>query len=139
MRNTIMRILINAIALMVTAALLPGISLTDDGFLTILLLGVLIGILNALVRPFLLLLTCPAVILTFGLFILVINGLLLQLAAALSGGRLVIDGFGWAVLGGIIMSIVALVLEGLFNMRDDDDIRRKTDGTIIEIRKNNED
>ena len=125
MRNLILRILINAVAILITAALLPGIMLADDGLGTLLLLGAIIGVVNALVRPFLILLTCPAVILSFGLFVLVINGLMLQLAATISGDRLIIDGFGWAVLGGIIMSLTALALEIIIGMDDGHDQTRQ--------------
>jgi putative membrane protein len=125
MRNLILRILINAVAILITAALLPGIMLADDGLGTLLLLGAIIGVVNALVRPFLILLTCPAVILSFGLFVLVINGLMLQLAATISGDRLIIDGFGWAVLGGIIMSLTALALETIIGMDDGYDQTRQ--------------
>lgn len=125
MRNLILRILINAVAILITAALLPGIMLADDGLGTLLLLGAIIGVVNALVRPFLILLTCPAVILSFGLFVLVINGLMLQLAATISGDRLIIDGFGWAVLGGIIMSLTALALEIIIGMDDGYDQTRQ--------------
>ena len=125
MRNLILRILINAIAIFVAAAILPGIQLADDGLGTLLLLGLIIGVINALVRPLLILLTCPAVILTLGLFILVINGVLLQLAASLSGERLLIDSFGWAILGGIIMSLTAMALEGVLGIREENNYEKQ--------------
>lgn len=107
------RIAINAVALAVVASVLPGIHVTGDGVQTILIAAVIFGIVNALVKPLVALLTCPLFIVTLGLFILVINGLMLRLTAALSGGRLVVDGWLPAILGGIIMSLVSMALEAV--------------------------
>jgi putative membrane protein len=123
----LLRIIINAIAIAITASLLPGIHVVNQDLGTLLIIGLIFGIVNALIKPVLSVLTCPFIILTLGLFIFVINGLMLLLTASLSGGRLTIDGFWWAVGGGIIMGIVGLVLEGVFGNRD-----RKETGTHIE-------
>lgn len=125
MRNFLLRVLINAVAIAVTASLLPGIQIVNNDIGTLLLIGFVFGIVNAIVKPILTFLTCPFVILTLGLFLLVINGLMLMLTASLSGGRLIVDGFGWAVVGGIIMGIVGIVLEGLLNVDDEDGEKRK--------------
>ncbi len=118
MRKFVIRVVISAVAIAVTASILPGIRVADQGLGTLLVLGLIFGLVNALVKPLVSLLTCPFILLTFGLFIFVINGLMLLLTANLSGGRLVVDGFWWAVVGGIIMGIVNLVLESAFGVRE---------------------
>ena len=110
MRNFLIRLIINAIALSITASLLPGISV-NGGLGTLLLVALIFGIVNAIIKPILILLTCPAVILTLGIFILVINGLLLQITSSLSNGALMVEDFGWAFVGGIVMGIVGVVVE----------------------------
>lgn len=115
MRNFVIRIIINAIAIVIAASLLPGIEV-NDGLGPVLIIGMLITIVNATLRPILTFLTCPAVILTLGLFVLIINGALLQVAAWLAGGNFTIDGFGTAFIAGIIMGVTNMVLEGLFGL-----------------------
>lgn len=118
MRNFLIRVIISAIAISITAYLLPGITLADDSLGALLIIGLVFGIVNAIIKPILLFLTCPAVIITLGLFILVINGVMLMLTASLVPA-LSVDGFGSAFLGGIIMSITSMVLEGLLGISDD--------------------
>src|SRR6185436_514269 len=117
MGKFLLRVIINAIAIAITASVLPGIHVVNRDLGTLLIIGLIFGIVNALIKPILSVLTCPFIILTLGLFIFVINGLMLLLTANLSGGRLVIDGFWWAVLGGIVMGIVGLVLESVLGLR----------------------
>ncbi|MCA9914434.1 MAG: phage holin family protein [Anaerolineae bacterium] len=117
MRNFIIRILINAIAIVITAQLLPGIQVTNE-FVPLLIVALVLTIVNAMLKPILLLLSCPLVLLTLGLFILVVNAFALQIAAYFSGNNFVIDGFWPAFWGGIIMAIVNMVLEGIIG--DDD-------------------
>jgi putative membrane protein len=119
MGKFLLRVIINAIAIAVTASLLSGIHVVNRDLGTLLIIGLVFGIINALVKPLLSLLTCPFIILSLGLFLLVINGLMLLLTASLSGGRLIVDGFWWAVLGGIVMSIVGMILESILGIRDD--------------------
>src|SRR5215470_13284921 len=111
MGKFLLRVIINAIAIAITASILPGIHVVNQDLGTLLIIGLIFGIVNALIKPILSVLTCPFIILTLGLFIFVINGLMLLLTASLSGGRLTIDGFWWAVAGGIIMGVVGLILE----------------------------
>lgn len=120
MREFFIRVLISAIAIAITAFLLPGITVASDNVFTLLMVGLVIGLVNAIVKPLLIFLTCPAVLLTLGLFILVINALMLQLAASIVGDALIIDGFGWAFVGGIVMGITTMILEGLLGLGDDD-------------------
>ena len=95
--------LIRAIAIVITAYLLPGVRLS--GFLAALVTAVVLGLINTFIRPLLLLLTLPLNILTLGLFTLVINALLVMLTSALVPGFFV-AGFGWALLFGLVLSIV---------------------------------
>ena len=115
LRNFVLRLIINMIALVVTATVIPGIAVSNE-FMPLLVVALIFGIVNALLKPILTLLTCPAVILTLGLFLLVINGFVLQLTAYFAGGRFTVDGFWAAFFGGIIMAITNMVLEGIVGL-----------------------
>ncbi len=106
----VLRWLLNALALWVTDKLLPGI--TISGIDHLLLAALVIGLINALIRPVLLVLTIPITVLTLGLFLLVLNALLFWLAAAIVPGFLV-AGFWWAFLGAMIIAIVGFALSFL--------------------------
>jgi len=85
-------------------------------------MAVVLGLVNAIVRPILKLLTCPLVILTLGLFTLVINGVTLFLAATITQGLgfgYYVDGFFPAFLGALIVSIVTVIGSALFKEDDD--------------------
>jgi putative membrane protein len=110
-RNFIIRLVINAIALYVTASILPGIHIVNNEIGTLLVIAFVFGIVNAVIKPIVKILTCPLVILTLGLFIFVINALMLLLTAALVPDRFVIDSFWWAFGGGVVMGIVAIIVE----------------------------
>ena len=101
-----LRILITACGLLLAARLLEGLHV--GGAVSLLLLALALGVVNAIVRPLALLLTLPITILTLGLFLLVLNGAMLGLAALLVPG-FVIDGFGTALLGAIIVSLTGMV------------------------------
>lgn len=110
LRNFLIRLVINMIALSITAELLPGIAI-NGGAGTLLLIALVFGIVNAVLKPILLVLTCPMVILSLGLFVLVINGVMLLITSALLGDRFVVNGFWTAFLGGIVMGIASIVIE----------------------------
>ena len=112
MRDFLIRVIINAIAVAITATIIPGIAVTNDIF-PLLMVGVILTLVNAFIKPILMLLSCPAVLLTLGLFILVINGVVLQIAASFAGDSFTIASYWDAFLGGIVMAIVNMVLEGL--------------------------
>jgi len=114
-RDFLIRVVVNAIAIAVAATLLPGIHVRDGSISTYLLLGIVFGLVNALVKPIVTLLTCPLIIVTLGLFILVINGLMLMLTGSLTG-LLAVNGLGSAILGGIVMGLVNVVLEAVFGL-----------------------
>jgi putative membrane protein len=99
--------LINALALLAVAYVLPGIVLAD--FTTALVAALVLGLVNTLIRPVLILLTLPATILTLGLFIFVINGLLFWMVGSWLQG-FTVGGFWWGVLGAIVYSIVSWAL-----------------------------
>lgn len=113
----ILRLLANAAALAVATALLAGITLTaptaEGKAVTLLVVAGIFGVLNAVVKPVFRLVTVPLVLLTLGLFLVVINALMLLLTSWIST-RLelgwVVDGFGTAVLGAVIVSVVSFVL-----------------------------
>jgi len=116
MTKFIFRWLINAVALYVAVWIVPGIEYYSD-WVGILWLALIIGLLNALVRPLLKFLTCPLIILTLGFFTLVINTGILLLASNIGqslGIGLMVDGFGSALLGSIIMSLVSVVMSIIF-------------------------
>lgn len=99
-----------ALAVGISAYLLPGISV--DGAFAALVAAVALGFINAIIRPVLLVLTLPVNLLTLGLFTLVINALMVQLAAALVPGFSV-SGFGWALLFSIVLFLVNAALRGV--------------------------
>ena len=112
MRGLLLRWLILAVAIMVAAYLFKGIHIS--GFGTALFAAMALGILNALFRPILLVLTLPINILTLGLFTFVINAVLLLMTSGLIGG-LVVEGFGSALLGSFIISLVSWLLSSFVN------------------------
>lgn len=111
MRHLLFRWLINAVALAIAAYLLPGLHFEHD-IGSLLIVAVVFGIVNALVRPVLTMLSCPLIVLTLGLFVLVINALLILLTGWISdmyGLGFTVDGFWPALLGGIIVGLVSTV------------------------------
>lgn len=99
--------IITAIALGVTAWLIRGVHVAS--LLALLVAALVVGLVNAVVRPILVILTLPITIVTLGLFYLIVNGVAFALAAGLAPG-FSIDGFGWAVLGALVMSIVSAII-----------------------------
>jgi len=106
--------ILNAVALLVVAYLLPSIHLASFG--AALLAALLLGLVNAVLRPLLLLLTLPVTLLTLGLFIFVINGLMFWLAGSLIEG-FVVGGFWPAVIGSLLYSVVSWALSGLLDSK----------------------
>ena len=110
----LLRWLITAVALAVAMSVVPGIHVGGDRpWLTIAGMAILLGLVNAFLRPLLKLLSCPLIIVTLGLFLLVINAVSLWLAAWLAGKLGVpftIDTFGHAFLAGLVISVVSFIL-----------------------------
>ncbi len=109
----LVRILVNAIAVFVLADLLTGISVRD--FQATLIVAVVLIVLNTLLKPVLVILTLPINLITLGLFTLVINALIVMLADNIVNG-FDVDSFWWALLFGLILSIV----NGLIDSGDKD-------------------
>jgi len=117
----LVRLIINAAALWVATRVVTGISYTGDGVL-LLLVSLVFGVLNASLKPVLMVLTFPFLIITLGLFTFVLNALLLWLTGAISatlGLGFHVEGFRAAFLGGLVVSLVSLLLS-LFVGRGDD-------------------
>ena len=102
--------LINTVALIAVAYLLPGVRVAT--FAAALVAALVLGLVNAVVRPILILLTLPATVLTLGLFIFVINGLLFWFVGSFIQG-FVVAGFWWGVLGAIVFSLISWLLAAL--------------------------
>jgi putative membrane protein len=118
----LVRWVITALALVVAAWLVPGIRVAGSAWIAYAVMAVVLGLVNALVRPLLKFLTCPLILLTLGLFTLVINGITLWLSAGLSNVvaqgmglsiAFYVDSFWAAFLGALIVSVVTLVLSSL--------------------------
>jgi putative membrane protein len=113
----LLRVLVNAAALGVATWLLSGITLSGSSdtqkIVTVLLVALIFGVINAIVKPLFRIVTIPIILLTLGIFLLVINALLLMLTSWLSGVFGLgwhVDGFWTALWGSIIISIVSFIL-----------------------------
>ena len=106
--KTLLRWLLLAAALLLVAYLYPGVTVTNFG--AAMIAALLLGLLNAVVRPLLVLLTLPVTLLTLGLFLFVINALMFWAAASVLDGFSV-TGFGAALLGSLIYSIAGMVID----------------------------
>ena len=106
----LMNLLISGLAVFISAYILPGVHV--DGFVTALVAAVVLGIANILVKPILLILTLPITIITLGLFYFVINALIILLVAKIVPGFKV-DGFWWALIFALVLSIVGSFLNSL--------------------------
>lgn len=117
----VIRWLITAFALFVAAWLVKGIRVEGNAWLVFAVTALILGLLNALVRPVLKLLSCPLILLTLGFFVLIINGLMLWLASSIAVHwfhvGFLVRGFWSAFWGALIVSIVSVILSAL--LRDD--------------------
>lgn len=129
MTNFLIRTGVNAVALWVAAWLIDGIVLAEDDakfasqFTTILLVALIFGVVNAVVKPIATFLAFPAIILTLGLFTFVVNAFLLQLTEWIAeplGLSFVITEFWWdAVLGALVITLVSMVLNWVLPEKED--------------------
>lgn len=117
----LLRWIITSLSLFAAAELVPGIRVGRDAWTAFAAMAIILGLMNAIVRPILKLLSCPLIILTLGLFSLVINGVTLWLASAIAVGwfhvGFYVDGFMAAFFGALIVSVVSLILTMV--VRDD--------------------
>lgn len=107
----ILQILISSVAVYFTAWLLPGISVKSYG--SAILVAIVLGVLNAILKPVLQLLSLPITVLTLGLFLFVINALVIMLASWILGSNFHVNNFWWALLFSIIVSLVSGILDAL--------------------------
>lgn len=108
--NTLLKVLLTALAVIVLANLLPGVAVT--GYLSAVIVAVVIALLNMFVRPLLIFFTLPATLVTFGLFLFVINAIIILLADKLIDG-FAVSGFWTALLFSILLSIFRSALFSL--------------------------
>ena len=106
----LLRVILNGVAVFLAAQLIPGIGVS--GFGAALVAGLVLGLINAVIRPVLILLTLPATLLSLGLFIFVVNAVCLGLAAWLVPG-FTISGFWAALFGAIVISVISWLLSAL--------------------------
>jgi putative membrane protein len=116
--NLLIRWIITSISLFIAAWLVPGIRVQSEAWTIFAVMAVILGLVNAVIRPILKLLSCPLIILTLGLFVLVINGFTLWLASIIAVRwfhvGFYVDDFWAAFLGALIVSLVSVVLTALF-------------------------
>lgn len=105
--NVLAKILINTVAVLVVAYILPGIEISS--FFDGLVVAVVLALLNLLVKPVLVILTLPLTIVTLGIFLLILNGLIVMLAGALVDGFYV-SGLLWAIIFSLLVSLVNAIL-----------------------------
>lgn len=105
--NVLAKILINTIAVLVVSYILPGIEISS--FFNALVVAVVLALLNLLVKPVLVILTLPLTIVTLGIFLLILNGLIVMLAGALVDGFYV-GGLFWAIIFSLLVSLVNAIL-----------------------------
>ena len=122
----LIRIVLNAVAVWIATLLVGGVDVTADTtggkILTLLVVGAIFGLVNAVIKPVAKLLSLPLVILTLGLFALVVNALLFWLTAAVSNGigaPFEVDGFWSAFWGAIVVSVVSWLLSLVVKDPDD--------------------
>ncbi len=110
MMYSILKFLSTVVSILIISALLPGVHIRGKSFWTAALIAIVLAVLNFLVYPFMLIITLPITLLTFGLFLLVINAFIIQLAAWMVPDFQV-DNFWWALLFSVLLSLVTLFFE----------------------------
>ena len=120
--NVVVKTVINGAALYLAAVIVPGIHLGEEGntgqtIITILVVALIFGIINTVLKPLVKLLSLPFIVLTLGLFLLIINALMLELTSWLAGVLNLsfhVDNFFWdAILGSLIITVVASILNAI--------------------------
>ncbi len=118
MRHFFIRWIIVAIALIVTVNVVPGIEVSGNGLIAVLAMALILGFINAILRPILALLSCGFILLTLGLFMLVINAFTLWLSSQIAvnwfGLGFHVNGFWPAFWGALVVSIVSFILSLFF-------------------------
>lgn len=113
--NFLTKILLSSLAVVIASYILPGIYV--DSFLVAIVIAVLLSLLNVTVKPLLIIFTIPLTILTLGLFLLVINALIILMASSIVSG-FEVDGFWWALLFSLVLSLTNSLLSDLSKKED---------------------
>jgi putative membrane protein len=115
-RILLLRLLINALALLITALLVPSIYFVDRSFASLLVLALGLGILNALVKPVIQVLTLRLLFASYGLIVILINSLMLFLLSYFMTQRFAVDSVFWAIVGGALIGLLGSLLESLLGV-----------------------
>jgi putative membrane protein len=115
-RFLLVRILVNALALAITAAVTPKIYFVDKSIWNWLLMALMLGILNALLKPILQFLTLQFIFVTYGLVIVLVNALLLWLLSFLFPDRFAVESIWWLLVGGLVLGLFSSFLESLLGL-----------------------
>ena len=110
----LLRWLLNAASLWLTTEIVPGITFTEPGLWPILIAALVLGLVNAVVRPVMILLTLPLTILTLGLFLLIVNALSLAIVVALT--PMAVTGFGTTILAALVLTLISTALNALIGV-----------------------
>ncbi len=116
----LLRWLLNAASLWLTTEIIPGITFTEPGLWPILVAALVLGLVNAVVRPIMILLTLPLTILTLGLFLLIVNALSLGIVVALT--PMAVTGFGTTILAALVLTMISTVLNALIGVGRERDL-----------------
>jgi putative membrane protein len=104
--HLLLRWILNTLALFIVVTLVPGFYYRS--VVTLVIAALVLGLLNAIVRPILFILTLPLTVVTLGLFLLVLNAVMLELTAMLVPGFR-IESFGWAIVGALVLAVISLI------------------------------
>ena len=115
MPSFVVKLLINTVAALIAAYLLSGVHI--DSVTTALIVAIVLALLNTFIKPILVILTIPITVVTLGLFLLIINVLIIKWTDSLVDG-FEVDNWLWALLFSLVISIVSSILEGLFGTRE---------------------
>ena len=115
-RMVLIRVLVNALALILISIILPDLYFVDRRLLNVLFLAVMLGLLNAYIKPLIQFLTLPFIFVTYGLVVVGINALMLLLLARFFPARFAVDSLFWALIGGALFGLFASVLESLLGL-----------------------
>lgn len=127
MKGLLLRLVINAAAIYATVLFVPGIGFGGEGVDVgaLLIVALIFGVVNAVIKPIVAFFTCPFYVLTLGLFTFIVNALMLllteRIAGAVGAGDFRVESFMSALIGGIVISIVSTLLSVFISDDDDDD------------------
>lgn len=112
----VVRTVADGLAIAITAFVVPGISVLNNRPISYLILAVLLGLLNAFIKPIIQFFTLPLIFVSYGLVVVVINAVMLFFLAWLMPFRFAVDGLVPLLIGGLVIGILQMVLEGLFGV-----------------------